>query len=52
MKLCPLMSYNSDNCNRIYCEEEGCGWWNEENKRCGVIKKRSDRNGKKNMAYK
>lgn len=32
-KICPIMSFQT----KLYCIEENCAWWNEEQTCCSIV---------------
>lgn len=36
-KYCPIMSYQKQNYDKVYCMKENCAWWNEEQACCSII---------------
>ena len=36
MKICPMITGRGKCFNTIYCYEEGCAWWDEENQGCSI----------------
>ena len=35
--ICPIVSYRNERIGYMYCKENECAWWDEENEQCAIL---------------